>query len=147
MRGSCLFKAVTPSNSDSFRSLWGLCCIWCRADFIIKSSCGKPDCCWLENRSDKWLQGSLRSPSSFLTITNSTSLSLFLTPKCFSSGPSCCPSVGLWRQPAWFWFILRKWPLICTVIIRAKCQKCTNNDFTRGLYCNLLLQLTSTLQT
>lgn len=33
------------------------------------------------------------------------------------------------------------------VIIRAKCQKCTNNDFTKGLYCNLLLQLTSTLQT
>lgn len=33
------------------------------------------------------------------------------------------------------------------VIIRAKCQKRTNNDFTRGLYCNLLPQLTSTLQT
>lgn len=59
---SCLHPAVTL-----------LALFWCRADFIMKSSCWKRDCCWLENRSDKRLRGTIEILSSSLTIANSES--------------------------------------------------------------------------
>lgn len=121
---SCLHPAVTL-----------LALFWCRADFIIKSSCWKRDCCWLEKRSDKRLRGTIEILSSSPTIANSESLLLlFLT-----FGYFCREMSSAWASAlpkSCVILIHSEKTATClydsNVIIRAKCQKCTNNDFTRG---------------